>query len=90
LRAIEIEAIAAPDALPIKIVGRKCEDNLMPGFHEGQKVWVEGPNGQRPAVFVVEAEASTFFGGAPQVYVVFTDTREGAEVEIDRVIARHE
>ena len=37
----------------------------MDTFHEGQKVWVEQPDGsQRPAIFVGEAEAS-WFGGSP-------------------------
>jgi hypothetical protein len=47
------------------------------------------PNGQaRPAVCVGEAEQSTFFGGSPKVYVVFTDTKEGAAVDMDRVTER--
>ena len=30
----------------------------MEGFHEGQKVWVEQPDGsQRPGVFVADAES---------------------------------
>jgi hypothetical protein len=57
-------------------------------FHEGQKVWVEQPDGsQRAAIFVGEAEAS-WFGGTPGAYVVYPDSRAGEEVAIARVIAR--
>jgi hypothetical protein len=57
-------------------------------FHEGQKVWVEQPDGsQRPAVFVGDAEAS-WFGGAPGAYVVYPDTRSGEEVAIARIVLR--
>jgi hypothetical protein len=57
-------------------------------FHEGQKVWVEQPDGsQRPAIFVGEAEAS-WFGGAPGAYVVYPDTKSGQEVAIARVVLR--
>jgi hypothetical protein len=59
------------------------------GFKEGQKVWVHGEGGsQRPAIYVGEGENSTFFGGPPLCYVVMEDTREGGEVELDRVTAR--
>jgi hypothetical protein len=57
-------------------------------LHEGQKVWVEQPDGsQRPAIFVGEAEAS-WFGGTPGAYVVYPDTRSGEEVAIARIVAR--
>jgi len=57
-------------------------------FHEGQRVWVEQPDGsQRAAVFVGEAEMS-WFGGAPGVYVVYPDSRSGEEVAIVRVVPR--
>jgi hypothetical protein len=57
-------------------------------FHEGQKVWVEQPDGsQRPAIFVGEAEAS-WFGGSPGAYVVYPETRSGEEVAIARVVLR--
>jgi hypothetical protein len=57
-------------------------------WHEGQKVWVEQPDGsQRPAIFVGEAEAS-WFGGAPGAYVVYPDDRSGQEVALMRIIAR--
>jgi hypothetical protein len=58
-------------------------------FHKGQPVWVIEPDGsQRPAEYVGEAELGAWFGGSPQVIVVFPDTRSGAEVDVDRVIAR--
>jgi hypothetical protein len=57
-------------------------------LHEGQRVWVEQPDGsQRAAIFVGEAEAS-WFGGAPGVYVVYPDSRSGEEVAIVRVVPR--
>jgi hypothetical protein len=58
-------------------------------FHKGQPIWVMEPDGsQRPAEYVGEGELGEWFGGPPAVIVVYTDTREGAEVEVDRVIAR--
>jgi hypothetical protein len=58
-------------------------------FHKGQPVWVMGPDGaQRPAEYVGEGELGAWFGGPPVVIVVFTDTGEGAQVEVDRVVAR--
>lgn len=63
----------------------------MTGFHEGQKIWVQGSDGSaRPAIYVGEGDNATFFGGPPLVYIVFADTREGGEVEMDRVTARDE
>jgi hypothetical protein len=57
-------------------------------LHEGQKVWVEQPDGsQRAAIFVGEAEAS-WFGGTPGAYVVYPDTRSGEEVAIARIFVR--
>ena len=62
----------------------------MEPFHEGQKIWIEQSDGsQRAAIFVGEAEAS-WFGGAPGVYVVYPDTRQGEEVAGMRVVARDE
>jgi hypothetical protein len=59
------------------------------GFEQGQKIWVHGPDGAtRPAIYVGEGENATFFGGPPLAYIVFADTREGAEVELDQVTAR--
>ncbi len=58
-------------------------------FHKGQAIWViQGDGSQRPAEYVGEGEMSAWFGGPPTVVVVFTDTRSGATVEVDRVIAR--
>lgn len=58
-------------------------------FKKGQKVWLRLPEGQqRPAIYVGEGENATFFGGPPLVYVVLDDTREGIEVELDRIVAR--
>jgi hypothetical protein len=58
------------------------------GFHEGQRVWVEQPDGSaRAAIFVGEAEMS-WFGGAPGVYVVYPDNKSGEEVAIVRVVPR--
>jgi hypothetical protein len=58
-------------------------------FHKGQPVWVIGPDGsERPAEYVGEGETSAWFGGPPTAIVVFADTREGGQVEIDRIIAR--
>jgi hypothetical protein len=58
-------------------------------FHKGDPIWVIEPDGsQRAAEYVGEGETSAWFGGPPTVIVVFEDTRSGAMVEIDRVIAR--
>ena len=58
-------------------------------FHKGQPVWVIEPDGsQRAAEYVGEAETSAWFGGVPKVFVVYADTREGAAVEVGRVIPR--
>jgi hypothetical protein len=58
-------------------------------FQKGQPVWViEADGSQRAAEYVGEGELSAWFGGTPTVFVVFEDTREGGQVEVDRVIAR--
>jgi len=58
-------------------------------FHRGQNVWVVQPDGsQRPAEYVGQAEMSAWFGGPPQVIVVYPDTGTGESVEVDRVLAR--
>jgi hypothetical protein len=58
-------------------------------FHEGQKIWVEQTDGsQREAIFVGEAELSSWFGGGPGVYVVYPDTRSGEEVAAARIVPR--
>jgi hypothetical protein len=62
----------------------------MDGLHEGQKVWIEQEDGsQRPGIFVGEAEG-TWFGGSPGAYVVYPETRQGAEVPIMRIMPRDE
>jgi hypothetical protein len=59
-------------------------------FREGQRIWVEQPDGsQRPGIFVGEAEA-TWFGGGPGAYVVYPDTRSGEEVAIMRIVPRND
>jgi hypothetical protein len=63
---------------------------FMSAFREGQRIWVEQPDGsQRPGIFVGEAEA-TWFGGAPGAYVVYPDTRDGEEVDLMRIVLRDE
>lgn len=58
-------------------------------FQRGQAVWVMEPDGsQRAAEYVGEGETAAWFGGPPVVIVVYADTRQGAEVQVDRVIAR--
>jgi hypothetical protein len=58
-------------------------------FHQGQPVWVMQQDGSaRAAEYVGEGESNVWFGGAPTVMVVYEDTRAGAAVETDRVIAR--
>lgn len=36
-------------------------------FEEGEKLWVQGADGTRPAVYVGTGEASVFLGGPPLV-----------------------
>jgi hypothetical protein len=58
-------------------------------FHKGDAIWVVEPDGsQRAAEYVGEGELSAWFGGAPMVYVVYEDTRQGGSVQVDRVIRR--
>jgi hypothetical protein len=58
-------------------------------FHKGDPVWVITDDGsQRAAEYVGEGETSAWFDGPPTVIVVFEDTKDGAMVEVDRVIAR--
>jgi hypothetical protein len=67
------------------------QDRPMEGFHEGQKVWVEQPDGsQRPGVFVADAEIPGLVGGPSAAYVVYPDTRSGEEVSLLRVTPREE
>jgi len=57
-------------------------------LQEGQKIWVEQPDGsQRAGIFVGEAQA-TWFGGSPGCYVVYPDTRSGEEVAMMRIVPR--
>lgn len=59
-------------------------------FHEGQRVWVQHADGSVRAGIYVGAAELTWFGGSPCAYVVYPDSREGEEVEIDRVTPRDE
>jgi hypothetical protein len=60
----------------------------MDTLQEGQKIWVEQPDGsQRAGIFVGEAEAS-WFGGSPGAYVVYPDTKSGEEVALMRIVPR--
>ena len=60
-------------------------------FHEGQRVWVQqADGGTRAGIYVGGAELATWFGGPPLAYVVYPDSREGEQVEIDRVTPREE
>ena len=60
-------------------------------MQEGQKIWVEQPDGsQTPAVYVGEAEQASWFGGAPRAYVVYPETGEGEAVEVIRILARED
>ena len=63
----------------------------MEGYHEGQKVWVEQPEGEpRAGIFVSDAEIPGWFGGPPAAYVVYPETRSGEEVSLLRVRPREE
>ncbi len=58
-------------------------------FQQGEPIWVmEADGSQRPAEYVGVREASAWFGGPPAVLVLYTDTRSGGAVEVDRVIPR--
>jgi hypothetical protein len=61
------------------------------GFQEGQKIWVTLSDGtQRPAIYVGEAEQTSWLGGAPRAYVVYADDQSGAEVPLELIVAREE
>ena len=63
----------------------------MPGFQEGQRVWVEQPDGTwRPGIFVGEAGNASWFGGQPDAHVVYPDTKSGAEVSVMRITPRED
>jgi hypothetical protein len=58
-------------------------------FFKGQAVWVIGRAGaQRAASYVGEGEQSAWFGGPPQVIVVYLDAKVGEAVDVDRVVPR--
>jgi hypothetical protein len=58
-------------------------------FKKGEPVWVVEANGtQRPAEYIGVQEGGAWFGGPPQVFVLFTDTRSAGAVEVDRVVPR--
>ena len=58
-------------------------------FEQGQKLWFHDDDGNaRPVIYVGDGDNATFFGGPPLAYVVFADTRDGAEVELDRLTPR--
>ena len=60
-----------------------------PGFQEGQKIWVIGPDGaERPAIYVGEGENASWFGGPPLAYIVFADDRSKGEVQLDTIVPR--
>jgi hypothetical protein len=61
---------------------------VMGTFREGDRIWVEQPDGsQRAGIFVGEASAS-WFGGVPGAYVAYPDSRSGEEVALMRIIPR--
>ena len=58
-------------------------------FHKGEPVWVmEADGSQRAAEYIGAREANAWFGGAPMVFVMYTDTRSAGTVEVDRVVPR--
>jgi len=58
-------------------------------FHRGEPVWVVQADGsQRAAEYVGVGETSAWFGGPPQVIVVYPETQSGEAVEVDRVMPR--
>jgi hypothetical protein len=60
-------------------------------FKEGEKVWVHQLDGSvKPAIFVGEGELTAWFGGPPQVYVVYPETKSGEAVDEDRVTPRED
>jgi len=60
-------------------------------FRQGEHIWVIQADGsQRAAEYVGVGEESAWFGGPPQVLVVYPDTRSGEAVEMDRVVRRHD
>src|SRR5436189_92527 len=50
------------------------------GFKEGQAGWVEAGDGQiHPAIFLGEAESTSWLGGVPRAHVVDPATNQGEE-----------
>ena len=79
---------AAQAVPPLARGAAVSEDGSMDALREGQKVWVEQPDGsQRAGIFVGEAEG-TWFGGAVGAYIAYPDSQSGEEVPIMRVIPR--
>jgi hypothetical protein len=78
------------DARRRRAPGRLAVVEAPEGFHEGQKVWVLLPDGQRPAIYVGEGENASWFGGPPLAYIVYADDRSGAEVQLDMIVPREE
>jgi hypothetical protein len=75
----------------VAFAGRIGHDPAMSFFKEGQKVWVErADGGQRPGIYVGEAETAVWFGGAPVAYVVYPDTREGEAVPLAHIVPRED
>jgi hypothetical protein len=75
----------------VDLGGDLKEDPPMVGFHEGQRIWVEQPDGsQRPGTFVGEAGNASWFGGQTGAYVVYSDTRSGDEVSVMRITPRED
>ena len=60
-------------------------------IQEGEKIWVEQADGSTtPAIFVGEAEQTTWFGGPERAYVVYPETGEGEAVEVMRILRRED
>jgi len=89
-----------PGSLPFRVYsGRRVApsstvtgmSNIGDGpFQQGEHVWVIQADGSRRAAeYVGVGEMSAWFGGPPQVLVVYPDTKSGEAVEVDRVIPRH-
>ena len=63
----------------------------MTGFHAGQRIWIEQPDGsQRAGSFVGDAQNASWFGGQTGAYVVYADTRSGEEVALMRITPRED
>jgi hypothetical protein len=66
-------------------------EEVVHGFKEGDKVWVEDADGRRhPGVFVGENEAAGWFGGGPSAYVVHPEAHQAEVVSIFRIVPRDE